>query len=234
MHHRLDSPYPLPTAEAAPGELSPETVVHVVHVAGRAADPLEQHPRLRAVMRPVVDHVRDELREHHLVRMALGVRVGDYAIGARIGQRLDERAEVCVGLGEGLAPRALDRIGAAWRRLACPTGEPDPRRPEHVVQVAGDSAEVRVDRPGKLLRHHPVYRRQNLVVRPLVVRDELPQLVAVRHGRSYLSISPWRPIGWSTFRAMRAARRYAVITESGTSLRCLILLNRGRGFSDHI
>src|SRR5215471_18459959 len=160
-------------------ELSPETVVHVVHVAGRAADPLEQHPRLRAVMRPVVDHVRDELREHHLVRVALGVLVGDYAIGARIGQRLDERAEVCVGLSVGLAPRALDRIGASWRRLAFPTGEPDPRRPEHVMQVAGDRAEVRVDRPGELLRHDPVDRRQNLVVCPLVVRDELPQLVAV-------------------------------------------------------
>jgi hypothetical protein len=80
-------------------ELSPETVVHVVHVAGRAADPLEQHSRLRAVMSPVIDHVRDELREHHLVRVALRVLVRDYAIGACIGQRLHERAEVCVGLG---------------------------------------------------------------------------------------------------------------------------------------
>ena len=50
-----------------------------------------------------------------------------------------------MGLGVGLAPRALDRIGTSRRRLAFPTGEPDPRRPEHVVQVAGDSAEVRVD-----------------------------------------------------------------------------------------
>src|SRR5262249_51276266 len=161
-------------------ELSPETVVHVVHVAGRAADPLEQHPRLRTVMRPVVNHVRNELRAHHLLRVALGVLVGDYVISARIGQRLNERAEVCVGLGVGLAPRAIDRIGASRRRLAFPTGEPDPRRPEHVVQVASDSAEVRVDRPGELLRHHPVDRRQNLAVRPLVVRDEFPQLIAVR------------------------------------------------------
>jgi hypothetical protein len=92
-------------------ELQPETVVHVVHVARRATDPLEQHSRLRAVMRPVIHHVRDELREHHLVRVALRVLVGDHAIGACIGQRLHERAEVGVGLGVGLAPRALDRPG---------------------------------------------------------------------------------------------------------------------------
>src|SRR5262249_13707025 len=89
------------------------------------------------------------------------------------------------GVGVGLAPGALDRIAASWRRLAFPTGEPDPRRPEHVVDVGGDSVEVRLDWPGEILRRHPVDRCQNLVVRPLVVRDELAQLVAVRHGHPY-------------------------------------------------
>src|SRR5262249_48499161 len=190
---------------SAPGELPPETVVHEVHVTGRAADPLEQHPRLRAVMRPVINHVRDELREYHLVWVAFGVLVGDYAIGARIGQRLHERAEVGVGLGIGLAPGAFDRIAASGRRLTLPTGEPDPRRPEHVVDVAGDRVEVRLDRPSEILRRHPVDRRQNLIVRPLVVRDELAKLIAIRHGRPYIS-SFDQPIGRRLSRYARGAQ----------------------------
>src|SRR5262245_32308436 len=179
-----------PGAVTVPGELTPEAVVQVVHVAGRAADALEQHRHLRAVMRPVVHRVRDQLRERHLVRVALGVLVADYAVGARIAQRLDERAEVGVGLGVGLAPGSVDRIAPSRRHLAFPTGKPDPRCPEHVVQVADDSPEIRVDRPGELLRRHLVDRSQNLVVRPLVVRDELAQLVAGRHDGLYLTMSP--------------------------------------------
>src|SRR5262249_2743148 len=158
-------------------------------------------------MRPVVNRVRDELREHHLVRGTLGILVGHYAIGARIGQRLDERAAIGVGLLVGLVPGTPDRVVAPGWRLAFPTGQPDPRRPEQVMQVASDGAEIRVDRSGELLRRHPVDCGQNLVVRPLVVRDELTQLVAVRHRHRYLTISPLRSTGCGRAGCARATPR---------------------------
>src|SRR5215471_21291628 len=164
-------------------------------------------------MRPVINHMRNELREHHLVRVALRIFVGYYAIGARIGQRVDEAAEIGLGLRVGLVPGAPDRVVASWRRLAFPTGQPDPRGPEQVMQVASDGAEIRVDRCGELLRRHPVDCGQNLVVRPLVVRDELAQLVAVRHGHRYLTISALGSTGCSTFGGMPAQghSRYSYI-----------------------
>src|SRR5262249_16608319 len=111
----------------------------------------------------------------------------------RIGQQLGERAKVGVGRGVGLAPGARDRIVASWRRLTFPAGEPDPRRPEHVVQIAGNGAKVRVDGLAEFLHRHPVDCGENLVVCPVVVRDELAQLVAVRHVRAYIILEAASP-----------------------------------------
>src|SRR5262249_52254222 len=104
----------------------------------------------------------------------------------------------------GLLPGTPDWVVAAGWRLAFPTGQPDPRRPEQVMQVASDGAEIRVDRSGELLRRHPIDCSENLVVRPLVVRDELAQLVAVRHRHRYLTISHLGSSGWWSARCLRA------------------------------
>src|SRR5437016_4742463 len=58
-----------------PTNSAAQAIVDVVHVARRASDSFEQHAGFRAVMRSVVDDVRDELAERHLKRVALRILV---------------------------------------------------------------------------------------------------------------------------------------------------------------
>jgi hypothetical protein len=150
-----------------------EAVHGIVEVARRAPEALEKQPRLGPVRGAVVHHVGDRLGQHDLARIATEVRVANRPVGIRVRQPPDVRPQETVRLPERRLPGHRDLIVVA-RRLSSPAREPDPLGHHDVAEIRRDRSEVGLARPLELLGRRAGDGRQDLLVRPLVVRDESP------------------------------------------------------------